>query len=93
MELHSVSYGRNRQGKVFLVRHESVFRLLTASANYDFQRTALFLEVQGRVRLGTAIIGETRALLSLRNYSQLQLRTTQRRIIAAQLLGAFNAWL
>lgn len=27
------------------------------------------------------------------NYSQLQLRATQSRIIAAQLLGAFNAWL
>lgn len=47
---------RNRQGKALTVWYEGVFRLLMASANYNFQRTVLFLEVQSRVRLRTAII-------------------------------------
>lgn len=88
-----MTYGRNRQGKVFLVWRESVFRLPMASVNYNFQKNCVVLGGPGQSEAQDSNNMRHNTLLSMLNYSQLQLRATQSRIIAAQLLGAFNAWL
>lgn len=78
MELHEVIYGRNSQRRVFQVRYQSVFWLQTARPDYSFQRTVMFLEIQGRARLRTAPARGTHAAPATLPYSQLQLGTAHR---------------